>query len=105
MWKKIKLNNSKIYLIIYNKTVDSQILKYLNLSTYLSFLIQTKKWRLTLNIMEEEAILVVNNLVEEEVAQIVLEEGNKMEVVKAVQGIKMHQYLQEIWHTQLTLMK
>jgi hypothetical protein len=43
--------------------------------------------------MEEEAILVVNNLVEEEVAQIVLEEGNKMEVVKAVQGIKMHQYL------------
>ena len=105
MSKKIKLNNSKIYLIIYNKTVDSQILKYLNLSTYLSFLIQTKKWRLTLNIMEEEAILVVNNLVEEGVAQIVLEEGNKMEVVKAVQGIKMRQYLQEIWHTQLTLMK
>jgi len=43
--------------------------------------------------MEEEAILVVNNLVEEGVAQIVLEEDNKMEVVKAVQGIKMRQYL------------
>lgn len=56
--------------------------------------------------MEEVAILVVDNRLEEtEVAQVVLEEDNKVEVLQADQGTKKHPYLLEIWPTMLILMK
>ena len=110
MLKKTKHNNSKIYLTIYNKMVDNLILKFLNVLTCLSSLIQTKKQRVILNTMEEEAILEDNHLEEAiseeaEVAQAVLEVDSKVELLQAVQGIKKHPCLLAIQHTRLILMK
>ncbi len=106
MLKKNKHNNSKIYSTIYNKMEDNSILKYLNASKCLNSLIQTKMQQAILLIMEEVAILVVDNRLEEtEVAQVVLEEDNKVEVLQADQGTKKHPYLLAIWPTMLILMK
>lgn len=94
MLKKNKHNNSKIYSTIYNKMEDNSILKYLNALKCPNSLIQTKMLQVILHIMEEVAILVVDNRLEEtEVDQVVLEEDNKVEVLQADQGTKKHPYL------------
>jgi hypothetical protein len=97
MLMKIKLNNLKTYLIIYNKTEGNLILKSLNVLICLNFSIQTKKLQETLNIMVE-AILEDNNLEDNSLVgievKVALEaDNNKVEAVKVVRGIKMHQYL------------
>ena len=97
MLRKIKHNNSKKYLIIYNKMEGNLILKYLNVLTCLNFLIQTKL--VLLNIMEEVVILEDSHHMEEagEDKVVVLEEDNKVEVHQVVQGIKKHLFLLATW--------
>ena len=75
---------------------DNSILKYLNALKCPNSLIQTKMLQVILHIMEEVAILVVDNR---------LEEDNKVEVLQADQGTKKHPYLLAIWPTMLILMK